>query len=73
MVGGPSSWDLNEPDESSFSGAETGGPWDEWDEFELGLPEEKVWDAFELDDALEDPQPEYGDFWPERDDEDEVA
>ena len=69
----PSNWDVNEPDESSFSGTQTDGAWDEWDEFELGLPDDDVWDAFELDDALEDPQPEYGDFWPETDDEQEVA
>ena len=25
------------------------------------------------DDALEEPEPEYGDFWPETDDEEEVA
>lgn len=73
MVNEQSNWDLGPPDESSFSGAGTDGSWDEWDDSALGLPDDDVWDAFELDDALEEPEPEHGDFWPERDDEEEVA
>ena len=30
-----------------------------------------IWDAFELDGEVDDPQPEYGDFWPQLDDEEE--
>jgi hypothetical protein len=33
----------------------------------LGLPDEDVWDAFEMDDPMREPEPEYGDFWPETD------
>ena len=68
-----SHWAFDGPDESSCSGGGNDGAWDEWDELALGLPDEHVWDAFELDDALEEPEPEYGDFWPEPDDEEEVA
>lgn len=56
-------------DESSFSGAGTEGPWDEWDELATGFPD--VWDAFDLDDVTEEPEPEYGDFWLEENEEDE--
>jgi len=42
---------------------------DEWDEYELGPRRDDIWDAFELDDELEEPLPEYGDFWPEPSDE----
>ena len=59
-------------DASSCSAAGSDGPWDEWDEPEARLPDEHVWDAFELDDTVEDPEPEYGDFWLEADDEEEV-
>jgi hypothetical protein len=65
-------WDFKGAEGSSCSGAGGDDPWDEWDEFCWGLPDEDVWDAFELDDALADPEPEYGDFWPE-DDEQEAA
>jgi hypothetical protein len=71
MSGEPSNWRVSQPDESSFSGADLDGAWDDWDEFALGIPDQDVWDAFELDDGMEEPEPEYGDFWPE-DDEDEV-
>lgn len=69
MISEQPNWGSGQPDESSFSGAEIDGAWDDWDEFALGLPDEDVWDAFELDDAIEEPEPEYGDFWPETDDE----
>ena len=68
--------DSDLPHESSCSGAGSDGPWDEWDEWDAlarGFPDEHVWDAFELDDALEEPEPEYGDFWLDADDEEEVA
>ena len=68
-----SHWDFGGRGESSCSGAGSDGPWDEWDEFGRGLPDEQVWDAFELDDAWEEPEPEYGDFWYEEDDEEELA
>ena len=57
-------------DQSSFSSSGTDDRWDEWDDAPAP-PDDEVWDAFELDDALEDPEPEYGDFWPEADDEEE--
>jgi len=59
--------DLSQPDERSSSGAAIDLLWDEWDELSLPLPDDDLRDAFELDDTLEDPQPEYGDFWPELD------
>ena len=31
-------------------------------------PSDDLWDVFELDDALTEPEPEYGDFWGELDD-----
>jgi hypothetical protein len=33
---------------------------------------DEVWDAFELDDDSAEPEPEYGDFWGEVDDEEVV-
>jgi hypothetical protein len=71
MINEDSSWGLGRTDESSFSGADIEAAWDDWDEFALGLPDEDVWDAFEMDDPMREPEPEYGDFWPETD-EDEV-
>jgi len=35
------------------------------------LCEDEFWDAFEIDDMLEDPQPERGDFWVEPGDDEE--
>ena len=72
MVSEQSEWDFSRRGERSFSGAQSDERWDEWDEFELGLPEDEFRDAFELDDSLEDPEPEYGDFWPDMDDEEEA-
>ena len=65
-------WGSVERNEASFSGAAGDDAWDDWDEFELGVFQDEFWDAFELDDSLEDPQPEYGDFWPETDDEEQT-
>ena len=42
---------------------------DDWDEIEPGSRPIDIWDAFELDDDLDEPLPEYGDFWPEPDEE----
>lgn len=58
---------LSQPDERSSSGAAIDLLWDECDELSLAVPDDDLRDAFELDDTLEDPQPEYGDFWPELD------
>lgn len=66
-MGEQGDWDLSQSDERSSSGAAIDPLWDEWDELTLPVPDDDVWDAFELDDALEDPQPEHGDFWPEQD------
>ena len=44
-------------------------PADDWDEIEPGSRPVDIWDAFELDDDLDEPLPEYGDFWPEPDEE----
>ena len=46
-------------------------PWDDWDDLEPGPRQNDIWDAFDLDDERDEPLPEYGDFWPEPD-EDEV-
>jgi hypothetical protein len=35
------------------------------------LNDEELWEAFALDDEMEEPQPEYGDFWDEEPEEDE--
>jgi hypothetical protein len=64
--------DYDRADPSSCSGTQMGGPWDEWDESGPGLSDEYVWDAFELDDTLDDPEPECGDFWIEPSDGEEV-
>ncbi len=64
--------DFEGAEEPSCSGAERGGPWDEWDEPVPGPPDDCVWDAFEPADTWEDPEPEHGDFWLEPDDEEEV-
>ena len=64
--------DARRPIEPLFAGAENdaqGENWDDWDEFEPGPSPDDIWDAFESDDELPEPQPEYGDFWGELDDE----
>ena len=58
----PRSGDLGRGDES-------GGLWDDWTEPEPGLGQDEFWDAFELDDEREEPEPESGDFWLEPDEE----
>lgn len=50
-------------------GEEARGAWGDWGEFAPASRQDEFWDAFELDDEREDPEPEYGDFWPEPDDE----
>ena len=65
-------WAAETTDASMFGSPAEDDPvddWDEWNDFELGPQRGDVWDAFELDDELEEPQPEYGDFWPQPDDE----
>jgi hypothetical protein len=74
-VSSTSDWDARVPDEPLFSGAETDGPWDEDDEdgpWEPGVADDQLWDAFDLDDSPEEAEPEYGDFWPEAGDAEEV-
>ncbi|MHC4399970.1 MAG: hypothetical protein ACYTG0_09845 [Planctomycetota bacterium] len=67
MIGMESHWDYEESDESWLSDSATGCPQDDWDDPEPGSLGDDVWDAFDLDDAWENPDPEPGDFWPETD------
>ena len=46
--------------------------WEECDEFGRFPTWDNLWDAFDLDDEMAEPQPEYGDFWAELDDEEEI-
>jgi hypothetical protein len=39
------------------------GDLEEWDGVEPSPLWDVLWDAFELDDEMAEPQPEYGDFW----------
>jgi len=60
--------------QTEHSEGESGRPDDDWDEWAAPTPgplQDDVWDAFELDDETADPQPEYGDFWGEPDDDEE--
>ena len=41
------------------------GDGNDWGEFELGPSENSLFDAFDLDDERDEPEPEYGDFWAE--------
>lgn len=50
-------------------GDETAGPWGDWEEPEPAVGQDEFWDAFELDDEREEPEPEAGDFWLEPDEE----
>ncbi len=61
----PLQWGQPQCEESSNDWDE----WEEWEEFEPGPVEENLWDAFESDDEMVEPQPEYGDFWGELDEE----
>lgn len=75
MVARGSNWEDEHENEGSFSGQPEEGGWnalDEWDRFQPEVRLHDVWDAFELDDDVENPQPEYGDFWPEPDDEEQI-
>ena len=40
-------------------------PLDNWDGFGPAPGQDAVWDAFDLDDELDEPLPEHGDFWME--------
>lgn len=51
---------------------EPANDWDQWDEFDPGPLEGYLWDAFELDDEMVEPEPEYGDFWGELDEEEAI-
>ncbi len=72
MAGHQSNWDFAEPDAWTSSGAPNDDLPDDWAALELDSFEDDVRDAFEVDDSVEDPEPEYGDFWPERDAKDEI-
>ena len=42
--------------------------WEAWQEFDPKSDideDDRRWDVFQLDDAEDDPQPAYGDFWPQ--------
>lgn len=67
MAGGELNRDFQQWDDV-FPDAGNDLPWDDGDGLEPGLLPDDVWDAFELDDGPEEPEPEYGDFWPEIDD-----
>ena len=71
MHNGPRDWHTEPAGEAASGGPPPGDPdsQEDWEEFEPGSWQDDVWDAFELDDEREDPEPEYGDFWPEFDDE----
>jgi len=63
--------DVDRADERLRCGRQSGGPPTRLDRrraFEQPACLDHVWDAFEVDDEVENPQPEYGDFWPELDD-----
>ena len=65
-------WDSRRQDESASPDGEDDRLSDDWDEAAANLLQSHVWDAFELDDLLEDPEPEHGDFWPEPDEEEQT-
>ena len=48
------------------------GDLEEWDASGPSPLWEDLWDAFDLDDEMAEPQPEYGDFWGEPDDREEI-
>ena len=65
-------WDFDRQNESASPDVEDDPLADDWDQPAANLVEGCVWDAFELDDSSEDPEPEYGDFWPEPDEEEQT-
>jgi hypothetical protein len=65
-----SSW-FDRQERPAFADAEDVRPSDDWDELAPELPEGSLWDAFQLDDLLDEPEPEQGDFWAEPDEEEE--
>lgn len=62
----------NEPLPAGLEDQESWIGWDEWDEFELGPVRDELWDVFELDEETAEPEPQYGDFWGEPDDEEPI-
>lgn len=66
MIREQPNWDHPEPDEWTSSGLETDDTWP-CENLDSASFEDTVRDAFELDDSKE-PEPEYGDFWPETED-----
>lgn len=48
------------------------GDWDDWGNLPPQAMRDDVWEAFELDEETAEPEPEFGDFWGELD-EDEVV
>jgi len=69
MLGEQLEWEYEWTDTPIVPNPQGSDPLEDWDDLEPGPQQNDVWDAFELDDDLTDPQPEYGDFWPELDDE----
>ena len=57
----------DEPQRAAVASHQPSSAWCSFDELELGLLPEDVWDVFELDDDTADPRPERGDFWGEVD------
>jgi hypothetical protein len=65
-------WDPQEP---SCSGEGTCDPWEEEgpDNDLQPTPQwDPLWDAFDPYDQHEEPEPDYGDFWPDPDDTEET-
>ena len=54
---------------SRLKNVESLEPRSERDDIDLRIEANDIWDAFDLDDPMEEPEPEYGDFWPEAPDE----
>ena len=64
-------WECDDPSHSDTTppgGHPTRMPGDEWDPPESSAGPLNVWDAFDRNDEAAEPEPEYGDFWPEVDD-----
>ena len=54
-------------DEKRTMSGDPGTNGGDWEDFGPALEPDEIWDAFEPDDELDEPLPEYGDFWPETD------
>ena len=64
-------WECDDPNrsDSPHPGEEiANGQSDEWDPPASDPGPVNVWDAFDRNDEAAEPEPEYGDFWPELDD-----